>query len=410
MTDDELKSKSPIDSVNDFPGGPVEINKGKGVEAPAEVNDAGEAIADEEPEIEESLGGEAGAQQPTRGSGGGLGAKIDEAKQMASDYAKKYLSKAAFKAAGSAVWAFVVANIWWILLVLLGILIAIGIWSYFTSMRESGASGTTDPRFANSLADDEVITQLLLGANDNQTKTKLSSEVIKDFQNAIANIANDPDISAEDKKIADDILLLLEKINSGEDVQKNIGLLREEIEKLINNNRLVSLCSIGYSPQDKSASGYIQLPKTEDGFDFFEPYGSYDNKWARPRVVNAVLAVAIRFYLETGKKLVIADLSQENSGVFSSHNRHDDGTHADIYVKTFSGETPSDLTAEEQTKLGQMLVGCGATTIQYNSAEVISAVNSWASEKNIIRKDGVKIVRPYDGHDDHFHVHLPLPF
>lgn len=146
---------------------------------------------------------------------------------------------------------------------------------------------------------------------------------------------------------------------------------------------------------------YYLLPKSSEGL--YTLYGSGDTKcnhWGSETLVKATYTVAKAHAAKYPKnKLAIGDLNS------SGHDTHNIGIDVDIDIPGgMMNQSPYDRNIAIESAKMWFRTGL-VRTILYNDSDVNSAVNEWA------KKEGLPgTMKPYTGHDNHFHVRIELEY
>lgn len=151
-------------------------------------------------------------------------------------------------------------------------------------------------------------------------------------------------------------------------------------------------------------------------FDLNE--SSTDRKWGSQGLVRIIETVAdfIYDFYPDGPYLVIGDLSAETGGKIEPHVSHQNGLDADLYFLRNDGESPEKSLVENGKLLSgfdleknYILIKMLETTNRINRIFADAAVKKaycelYPQQTNLLRR-----LRPFPGHEAHFHVRLTCP-
>jgi len=123
--------------------------------------------------------------------------------------------------------------------------------------------------------------------------------------------------------------------------------------------------------------------------------------------VYFALNLAYNWWLRKLKpQLLIGDISAKHFEQTQGHQSHKTGTHIDLDLSYYLPKDV-DYNVEKKTQcaiLCGMILALGAKRILFNDVDVMAAANQLAAKNDLPGRVDVNV----KGHDNHFHVELPL--
>jgi penicillin-insensitive murein endopeptidase len=176
------------------------------------------------------------------------------------------------------------------------------------------------------------------------------------------------------------------------------------------------------SPANGCLAGAVALPLSGPGWEVLRP--ERNRFWGHPALVAFIESVAART-ASTGT-LLIADMAQPRGGHMTfGHGSHQTGVDVDILFRL--GAAP--LSAEERSDpdlTGVVRPDGDLDPARWGDAQV-AVLRSFATDRRVERifvnaaikrtlcrtirgdRDWLRVLRPWWGHDEHFHVRLSCP-
>ncbi|MCX6808333.1 MAG: hypothetical protein NTW50_01535 [Candidatus Berkelbacteria bacterium] len=146
---------------------------------------------------------------------------------QAADKAKKEVERKVWQK----IWAWVAANAWWIILIILGIVILwVGISWVMGAMKSSGGSPV---QATKSVADRDWLSKFMLYAGDKDTKKALDKQFVDDISTALVGLQGDPKVDADTKTKAKQIETDLKEYSNPSITAPRKEALGKEIIQLI---------------------------------------------------------------------------------------------------------------------------------------------------------------------------------
>ncbi len=175
-------------------------------------------------------------------------------------------------------------------------------------------------------------------------------------------------------------------------------------------------------------NGCILYPAELEKSDIYKlPRLARGNNYGNPALTDFLEDYAYRIKEMTGKQLLIADLSKNNGGpTLMLHSSHQTGLDADIWYRLYSQKQNLSQTDIEDLKPIDMVSKDGSTMGELWSSENEEILKTFAQNDKIERifvnpiikknfctkfksEDWQKKIRPWWGHNEHFHVRLKCP-
>ncbi len=172
-------------------------------------------------------------------------------------------------------------------------------------------------------------------------------------------------------------------------------------------------------------AGAIELPQDGPGWQVMRP--SRHRFFAHPRLVRFIEALAQTMQAKGGPGILVGDLAQPRGGPMSSgHASHQTGLDADIWLLPSPPRTLSSAERDEMPAVSMVAAdGTGVTGAwTADHATILEAAASHPDVTRIFVNAAIKQelcrtvadgrawlgkVRPWWGHDHHFHVRLRCP-
>lgn len=172
-------------------------------------------------------------------------------------------------------------------------------------------------------------------------------------------------------------------------------------------------------------AGAVQLPETTSGWQAMRL--SRNRNWGHPSVIRFIERLSTRVQDIGWPGLYVGDISQPRGGPMrSGHRSHQIGLDADIWLKRPLGRT---LSRAEREKISSDVVVSGTAVNGKWTREHHQVLKAAASDPAVARifvnsaikqelcwsepKDAdrtwLRKIRPWFGHDSHFHVRLACP-
>ncbi len=173
-------------------------------------------------------------------------------------------------------------------------------------------------------------------------------------------------------------------------------------------------------------AGAVALPADGPGFQVMRP--SRQRMYGHPRLIAFIESLGAEAEAAGGAGLLVGDLAQARGGPMrSGHRSHQTGLDVDIW---FLPAPPRPLSADERESLGAPSVvaeggaavatGCGrqadaallraaALRPEVDRIFVNAAIKKALCEGTGGDRQWLRKIRPWWGHDDHFHVRLACP-
>ncbi len=169
-------------------------------------------------------------------------------------------------------------------------------------------------------------------------------------------------------------------------------------------------------------AGAKKLPKSGKGFTDMRRYrGRY---YGQPELINFIKALGKFTANRHGKKHLIGDLSQARGGRMNfGHSSHQIGLDADIWMQTVNVNSPVDPYRDMQsivnkaagTIIGGQIPRATRDALHFsatypNVARVfVNPVVKWHLCQTETDTTWLRKLRPWWGHNEHFHVRLSCP-
>lgn len=149
--------------------------------------------------------------------------------------------------------------------------------------------------------------------------------------------------------------------------------------------------------QPKDSRGYFMLPQRPEGVGY-HTYGTPlhgAGQYAHPALLTMLFWIEREWQAIDNRKFGIGNISQADGVKYPKHQSHKDGLQVDVRAVRIDGmQSPV-------TRLQHELYDKKAT------AKLISLFFSHPLVKKILFNDtDIPGVRPWEGHDDHFHVEI----
>lgn len=157
------------------------------------------------------------------------------------------------------------------------------------------------------------------------------------------------------------------------------------------------------------------------------PRLSRNNNYGNPEMVAFLGDYAYRVSEMTGKELLIADLSKKNGGpTLMLHSSHQTGLDADIWYRLYSPKQNLSSTDIEDLKPIDMVSKDGKSLSELWGSENEEILKAFAQNSKVDRifvnpvikknfcnkfksESWQRKIRPWWGHNEHFHVRLKCP-
>lgn len=114
----------------------------------------------------------------------------DQANQGLWNQTKNWFRKPLTKEFWVAIWEFILANGWWIAIIVVLVVGAILLFAYFTSSANSGANGKTPVQAANAIDNNSAIQKLAALSGGSNSTHQTTLKTINDISTALAGMAN----------------------------------------------------------------------------------------------------------------------------------------------------------------------------------------------------------------------------
>lgn len=172
-------------------------------------------------------------------------------------------------------------------------------------------------------------------------------------------------------------------------------------------------------------AGAVQLPETTSGWQAMRL--SRNRNWGHPSVIRFIERLSTRVQDIGWPGLYVGDISQPRGGPMrSGHRSHQIGLDADIWLKRPLDRT---LSRAEREKISSDVVVSGTTVNAKWTREHHQVLKAAASDPAVARifvnsaikqelcdaepadadRNWLRKIRPWYGHDAHFHVRLTCP-
>ena len=152
------------------------------------------------------------------------------------------------------------------------------------------------------------------------------------------------------------------------------------------------------------SQGYYRLPPSAGGS--YRTYSTPGEQCGSLALIQTLYTVSQAWKARFGGYLYIGDLNA------SGHKSHRNGVDVDLIAIAGDGSRAADYSRggysrDKTIELGKMFVDTGIVTdIGYQDGQAGSAIDAYYREKG----QGSSVVRPWSGHDDHFHVRIKDEF
>lgn len=149
--------------------------------------------------------------------------------------------------------------------------------------------------------------------------------------------------------------------------------------------------------QPKDSRGYFMLPQAPEDAGYYV-YGTPLNgagQYAHPALLSVLFWVEREWQAIDNRKFGVGNISQAGGLKYPKHNSHMNGLQVDIRLLRFDGQQiPVDRFQHDQYD-------------RKSTAKLIAIFLSHPSVRQILFNDPeIQGVRPWEGHDDHFHVDI----
>jgi penicillin-insensitive murein DD-endopeptidase len=173
-------------------------------------------------------------------------------------------------------------------------------------------------------------------------------------------------------------------------------------------------------------AGAVSLPLTGDAWQVMRP--SRNRNWGHPDLINLVEKLAREAKAQDGwNGLLVGDIAQPRGGpMLTGHASHQIGLDADVWLKQMPDRV---LTTSERENLEPQIVTMGRTKINPDiwteaDARLIKRAANYSEVARIFVHPPIKAelcrwatgdrswlakVRPYFGHNYHFHIRMKCP-
>ncbi|UGQ45591.1 penicillin-insensitive murein endopeptidase [Massilia endophytica] len=148
--------------------------------------------------------------------------------------------------------------------------------------------------------------------------------------------------------------------------------------------------------QPKDARGYFMLPQApeEAGYYVYGTPAGGAGQFAHSALLSMVNFVEREWQATEARKFGVGNISLENGGKYKKHDSHKNGLQIDIRALRKDGQHLAVSRFDHQYD-------------QDSTAKLISIFLAYPSVRLILFNDiAIHGVRPWPGHDDHFHVGL----
>jgi murein endopeptidase len=152
--------------------------------------------------------------------------------------------------------------------------------------------------------------------------------------------------------------------------------------------------------QAKDSRGYFMLPQRPEGAGYYV-YGTPTNgggQYAHPALLTVLFWVERAWQTSDRRRFGVGNISLADGGEYKKHKSHVDGLQVDVRAIRLDGAQ------DRVTRFQRDLYDKKAT------ARLIGIFLSHPLVKTVLFNDvDIPGVRPWEGHDDHFHVDIRVP-
>jgi murein endopeptidase len=149
--------------------------------------------------------------------------------------------------------------------------------------------------------------------------------------------------------------------------------------------------------QPKDSRGYFMLPQRPEGAGYYT-YGTPSNgagQYAHPALLTVLFWVEREWQAIDKRRIGVGNISQANGVKYPRHHSHIDGLQVDVRAIRIDG-MQSPVTRFQRDQYDRKA-----------TAKLIAIFFSHPLVRSVLFNDTeIQGVRPWEGHDDHFHVEI----